>query len=483
MSILSQVAANDNQDEYTPTLLALTISLRRAVNARVAANASFATREAMMLAIANEACLSELRTELQTAANALTDELLIDGVAYRRHQDGSAEYHSLCGTMRIDRATYRKIGERNGPTCVPLELTAGLIEGATPALAFRVALGYAQGPGRHAEKQIRADLRVPPSRSTMERMAKAIGTAVKTAAPRIEPLLRHEEKLPEGTRALSTGLDRTSVPMEELRPPGAPLPTRRKQRTAPYVRKVPPRVDVAYRMAYVGTVSMVDADGGALITRRYAASGAEGPDGILAQMMADIRRARAQDAGLTVGILQDGAPEMWNLMRGALKEQANVSHWHEGVDRYHLNERLADMLRIIEPEPAQRTQRLGQWNAELDDDDGAIDRIAAWLAERIPGHGGEALEKLDAHWTFLVNNNDRMRYATLRKVGLPCGSGATEGSCKSVVMIRAKGCGQRWHEDGVNAALTLRAIYMSERLEPLWSHFANDYVAEVKAAA
>ena len=483
MSSLPQVAANDNREEYTTALRGLGLALRRAVNAKVAANASFAARETTMLTVANEACLSELRTELQVAANGIADDILIDGVAYQRHQDGSAEYHSLCGTMRIDRATYRKVGERNGPTCVPLELAVGLIEGATPALAFRVALGYAQGPGRHAEKQIHADHRVPPSRSTMERMAKSIGTAAKTAAPRMQPLLRQQEKLPEGTHAISTGLDRTSVPMEELRSPDATLSARRKHRTVPYVRKAPPRVDVAYRMAYVGTVSMVDADGSALITRRYAASGAEGPDGILAQMMADIRRAREQDAGLAVGILQDGAPEMWNLMRGALKEQTNVSHWHEGVDRYHLNERLADMLRILEPEPAQRSRRLGQWNTELDDDDSAIDRIATWLADRIPGHEAEALEKLDAHWTFLVNNNDRLRYATLRQAGLPCGSGATEGSCKSVVMIRAKGCGQRWHEDGVNAALTLRAIYMSERLDPLWSHFSRDYVADLKAAA
>lgn len=50
-----------------------------------------------------------------------------------------------------------------------------------------------------------------------------------------------------------------------------------------------------------------------------------------------------------------------------------------------------------------------------------------------------------------------MRYATLRQQGLPCGSRATEGACKSVVKMRTKGSGQRWHEDGVTAALTLRA--------------------------
>ena len=481
MLTMLQLAANDNVDEYVTGILEAQRALKRAVNAKLAPGASFGEREVAILVAANEACRVDLQSDLQALADSQPDQLLVDGVLYERHLDGSADYHSLCGPLPVCRPTYRRVGERNGPTVVPMELAAGLIEGATPAMAYRVSLGYAQGPGRHAEEQIHADHREPPSRSTLERTAKAIGTSVKTAAPRIEALLRQEEKLPEGTRAICAGLDRTSVPMEE--PRDADAPSRRKRRSKPYVRKVPAPVDVNYRMAYVGTVSMVDADGEALITRRYAASGTEGPDGILARMMADVRRAREQNGGLSVGLLQDGAPEMWNLMRVALREQAGVPHWHEGVDRYHLNERLGECLRYIEPDPGKRARKLKRWNDELDTDDDAIDRIAMWLADRIPLLHGEALEKLQAHWTFLVNNNDRMHYATLRRAGLPCGSGATEGACKSVVMIRAKGCGQRWHEEGVNAALTLRAIYMSERLPTLWTHFAKSYVADVKAAA
>lgn len=148
-----------------------------------------------------------------------------------------------------------------------------------------------------------------------------------------------------------------------------------------------------------------------------------------------------------------------------------------------MNERLAEILRIAEPDDAERQQKLRLWNHDLDHDDATIDRIATWLADEIPFHQGEARDKLEAHWTYLFNHNDRMRYATLRYAGLPCGSGATEGACKSVVMIRAKGCGQRWHKDGVNAALTLRAAYMSERLPALWRHFAPVYSSEVRAAA
>jgi hypothetical protein len=479
---LPQPAANDNRDEYMTAVQEARSALRRAVDIRLAAGASFGEREAALLEVANLACRFDLQAELQAVADGHAHRLLIDGVPYERHQDGSATYHSLCGPLPVGRATYRKLGERNGPTVVPLELAAGLIENATPALAYRVALGYAQGPGRHAEEQIHADHRAPPSRSTLERMAKEIGTRVKTTAPRIEALVRQEEELPEGAHAISAGLDRTSVPMEEERPAGSTPTTRRKKRSKPYVRSAPPPVDVKYRQAYVGTVSIVDQDGEALITRRYAISGAEEPAEILGRMMADVQRTREQARKLPVGIMQDGAPEMWNLMRTAVKA-AGVRRWHEGVDRYHLNERLGEVLRITEPDAAKRAQKLGRWNDELDRDDGAIDRIAAWLARELETHTGDDRKTLEEHWTYLLNNNDRMRYATLRRVGLPCGSGATEGACKSVVMIRAKGCGQRWHEDGVGAALTLRAVYMSERLPTLWPHFATEYSSEVKAAA
>ena len=236
-------------------------------------------------------------------------------------------------------------------------------------------------------------------------------------------------------------------------------------------------------MAYVGTVSTVDDEGESLVTRRYAASIQEGPDGILGRMMADVIRAREQDPDIHVGLMQDGAPEMWNLTRDALKHVVGVENWLEGIDRYHLNERLGEILRIVEPDADTRARHLAQWNDEFDTDDATIDRIGMWLADQIPWHTGGELEKLEEHWTFLLNNNDRMRYASLRKAGLPCGSGATEGACKSLVMTRAKRCGQRWRDDGVNAVLTLRAIYMSERLQTFWTQLANDYTADVRAAA
>lgn len=481
-SIVPQAIASDNGEAYRRAVAAARIALERAVTLTVAADASFADRERAMLAAANEACRLMLEAALQTTADALADRVRVEGVEYARHHEGTVTYHSLCGSLVVRRATYREGGVRNGPTVVPLELATGLIEGATPALAFRVALGYAQGPGRHAEEQMHADHRQPPSRSTLERLGKAIGTHTHRVAPPIEAVVRQEEALPVGAHAIVVGLDRTTVPMEEPRPAGAAPSTRRKARTTPYRRMPPDPVDVHYRMAYVGTVSVVDRIGEALVTRRYAVTSSADPATLTTRMMADVTRARAQASRMPVGVVQDAAPELWTLMGTALTTDARLRRWHEAIDRYHLNERLGEVLRLVEPDERRRQVQVRRWNTRLDTDDRAIDRIARWIVERMTAPGVDTAA-VEPHFTYLVNHHDRMRYATLRTKGLPCGSGATEGACKSVVTMRTKRSGQRWHEDGVTAALTLRAIYLSERLPTMWPYIAADYSADVQAAA
>ena len=152
---------------------------------------------------------------------------------YQRHEPGIVRYFTLCGAVDIERWTYREMGVRNGPTLVPLDLDAGLVERTTPALGFRIALGYAKDHMRSCAEDMTADHRCPPSRSTLERVAKAIGTAATRVAPRIEPRLRRAERVPDGGGDISLGLDRTSVPMEEDVPAGETPATRRKTRHTP----------------------------------------------------------------------------------------------------------------------------------------------------------------------------------------------------------------------------------------------------------
>lgn len=452
--------------------------------ARVVPSGSFEEREAAMLVMLDEAGREFLEEELRAVAQGLGPRLLINGEEFKVHETGTEAYHSLVGPLSVTRATYRKIGVRNGPTVVALELVAGIIEGATPALSYDVAQGYAVHDMRVHGEQLLAAYRVPPPRATLERLAKRLSAAADQAVPRLEPVVRQLEALPEGAHGLVLGLDRTSVPMAEDRAPDAPPKPARKRRK-PRVRRAPPPIDVNYRMAYVGTVSVVDEHGEALVTRRYAAAACDDPTPLVHRLTADVRAALRRNPTLNVGIVQDGAPEMWNVTReglAALQRDGVLERWEEGIDRYHLLERLAVALEIIEHDPEERRRRLKAWNEQLDVQDSAIDAIHRQLVERYRSLPPERQKLLWEHLVYLTNNKDRMRYVSLAVAGLPCGSGVTESAAKTVVGQRTKSSGQRWRVPGLRGVLTLRSLLHSQRLPRFWTYLSRRYTASVEAA-
>ena len=484
MAIMHGRATNDNA-ATTDAERAAHAAFARVVAERVGTEASFAEVEAAGLAFGNELCRENQRLDLERRAARWTSaELMIDGIRYRRHAPGSAMVHGLCGSFRIERPTFREVGVRNGAIAVPLDLDAGLLCGATPALAFKLCEGYAQSPSRPQHKALKSSHRVPPSRSTTERIAKKLGGQLDEAVARLEPVVRAAEPLPTGVHGLALGLDRTSAPMEE-RLDAEGLAKHRSERTKPYVRRAPDPIEVNYRMAYVGTVSLVDSDGRALLTRRYGASAGTGPAAIVERMMADVVDALTKKPDLRVVLVQDGAPEMWNRMCAAMTKHIGPRdvRWSEAVDRHHVVERLSDVLLLVKKLPDFRTKLLAKWSKSLDEDDDAIDVIECYVTALRDGHRGKVRVALDEHVTYLHNNKHRMRYATLRSTGLPVGSGPTEGACKSLVMVRAKGCGQRWHVEGLDAVLTLRGLDMSERLPAVFDLFAREKIASIRIAA
>lgn len=445
----------------------------------------FGEREHALLVLLEEAARSVLAAELNDISTSLGEQLLIDGVAYHRHQPGVGHYASLNGCLEVPRSTYRQVGVRNGKTVVPLDLVAGLFEGATPAMAYNVADGYARCDMRQHGAALALALRVPPPRATLERLAKRIAERVHEAVPRVEPIVRRKETLPSGACGIVMGLDRTSAPMAEPRAPGA-SPEPRHPRKTPRVRAVPPPIEVNFRMAYVGTVSLVDEGGKALLTRRYGAPASDCPSALAKRMAADVEAAVSRDPSLAVGCVQDGAPEMWSVTGsalGALQKRGVVPVRHEAVDRFHVLERLGKTLVVIEPNLDRRAARLHAWNDRLNEDDVAIDEIEEAIQIAYGKLPPIKQSELDEHLVYLHNNKHRMRYVALLGAGLPVGSGVTESAAKTVINQRAKGSGQRWSQEGLRGVLTLRALRQSERLPAFWIEYARTRRVSVRQAA
>ena len=481
MGTVQEFAAKGNRRVVSAEALADV--LKRAVDARVGCDATFERREAAALALTNDATRLFLAGDLKAISDHHGPYVEVDGLLVQapRAGDGAVlqpvwgdgpravDVPSGGGAQRTDHCAPGPRGGRSGA------------DDAGPRVADHIGVRerpYAQCRGGHDG---RSSLPAVAQHVGTGRQTKALGTAATQVAPQIERRVRQAERVPDGAVAIALGLDRTAVPMEEDLADGE---SRGRRRTRPYVRTPPTPVTVNYRMAYVGTVSFHDAEGTELATRHYSAGAHESPaDRLVQPMLADLRHALRQDPTLAVGVVQDGAPELWHLLSEAVVAEPLVTRYYEAIDRYHLTEHMGELLRSLDVDEAARTTQLSRWNDSLDQNDMAIYRIRAWVRDQHAAarrqHDGPRVAQIDPHLTYLENNASLMRYARLRAVGLPVGSGVTEGACKSVIKMRTNGSGQRWRPQGLTAVLTLRSLHLSDRLPRFWANFSRRYRNEV----
>jgi hypothetical protein len=461
-------------------------AVERLLEEKIRKGGSFADYEKAILEIVHEVARRKLERKLQGMADQYPDRIAIEhstdwhGLrdegprAYRRHASGRVAYHSLVGSLRVTRHTYREC-YRNGVTYVPLELDAMLMEHMTPALAKATAIGYAYMPARQCEQFMIASGLKPPSRSTLDRNARDLGAYAVAANKHIEPLVRSNELVPADTCSIAVGLDRTAVPMR----PGE----RHETCYEPDLRRSRPKTRsrvhgaVEWRMDYVGTVSMLDAEGKALATRTYRLPGEAEPATIVERMVADLRQYLGHRP-VPVAVVQDGARELWKVVGDALSAEAVVGSWTEVLDWFHLDERLGKCLDLCALGPKERQSQRKRWHAQLLETDDGIRPVIRSLRRKARAAGGDVAAELRQHIDYFRRNKKRSRYRCYKARGLPIGSGITEGACKSVVGARAKRSGQRWSQRGLTAALHLRAIHQSDRFDAFWSFFTRRYRAK-----
>jgi hypothetical protein len=71
---------------------------------------------------------------------------------------------------------------------------------------------------------------------------------------------------------------------------------------------------------------------------------------------------------------------------------------------------------------------------------------------------------------YFDRNRRRMRYDEYLAAGYPIGSGVIEGACRPLVKDRLERAGMRWHPDGAQAMLDLRATYLNGEWEAFWDY-------------
>jgi len=368
------------------------------------------------------------------------------GKNYRKVTRNCKQYMTLAGEVRVERSLYRT--ERNGPTCCPLELNTGLIEGFwTPQAAKQAVHLVSQLTPAEAEQVFKEFGLMAPSKSSLDRLPKKISQCWEENRLPLDTTLQNQYKIPESARKCAISLD------------GVLIPTR-------YTRVI--RSDSRWAEAACGTVSFFDSDG-ELLSTRYLARMPEHKKRILKQQLAaQIHHIVKQRPDLDIIKVADGARDNWTFLDGQIKEGECV------LDFYHAAQHLFVAMQCIHGKQSYETVcAFDKYREILLKDPNGIDKLIRHLHYQM--RKNPTLKALKTEITYFTRHRKRCDYARLKSENKPIGSGIVEAACKTVVQMRLKRSGQHWDDKGGQAILTFRSILLSKQFDSAWEEVKNFY--------
>src|ERR671936_1566449 len=169
-----------------------------------------------------------------------------------------------------------------------------------------------------------------PSKSTLDRLPKALHGHWEAHRPRFEATLRHQEAIPAEAVTMAVSLDGVMAPMKDGQ--------RHAKRTPARTMGKAPSGPAGYQEVGCATVSYYDRNGVRLCTRRMARMPEANKATRKRQLTAEVMGALIQRPDLRVVKVADGAPDNWSYLGETLPIGEEV------LDFYHAAEQLGAAL-------------------------------------------------------------------------------------------------------------------------------------------
>jgi hypothetical protein len=205
------------------------------------------------------------------------------------------------------------------------------------------------------------------------------------------------------------------------------------------------------------------------VTTHLATAQSSSAFGPLARVEAERRGLRQAQ---TVISIADGGNWIDPLLDEHFRVEARILDW------FHAVEHLWDCAKAVH---GAGTVQAAQWAERLEALlwDGRVQRIIDELSTEAVRAGpptptdavGSVRHILATNIEYFTKHRDHMKYPDYRSRGWPIGSGDTEAAVKQFNK-RIKGTEQFWTEGGVEAIVTLRALWLSQdgRWENYWAN-------------
>ena len=374
--------------------------------------------------------------------------VFIDGQKYHRVYRGEKTYLCAVGPVAAMRTLYRaRPGER---AVAAMERKMGIVEGYwTPHAARQGAMLTAHLVPREAEEVLGVLGNMTPSKSSLDRLPKALSARWEAQRPQFEARVR-EDTLEVAATACTVAVSLDGVM--------APMKTR----------------GGGYREASCASVSLYDGEGERLSTVRMARMPESKKVTLKTMVGAEVEAVLGQRPDLQLVKIADGAKDNWTFLSRVLPEGVEL------IDFFHAAQHLSDAFdAAYGANDPKAVAQFEKYRHLLRYDDDGVTQVIRALRHLRSKH--PECERIAQVLGYFRNNRHRMGYAEAKDQGLPIGSGVVEATCKTLVTERLKRSGMRWSERGGQAVLTLRALLQSHRFESGWSLLLQTYRADVSA--
>jgi hypothetical protein len=411
----------------------------------------------------------EILGEVMAASDVDADAIEIEGRVHRRVLRSRQTYMTAAGEVPVERWLYKDRADPTAHALAALDLRLGIVEGFwTQRAAQQASWVVTQMTPQKAEDLFERVGNMGPSKSSLDRLPKALGERWETERERYELVLREAIVIPEETATVAVSIDGVLAPID-----GGNSPTTVRDAAASEGRLS--KGPAGYREVGCATLAFCDAKGDLISAIRFG----RGPESkkltLKETLRKDLAYVLAQRPDLRLAKIADAGGDNWEYFT-TLPEGPTI------LDFFHATEHLAAALAAIHGDGTFETRHKFEYLRErlLNEDKGAEAVISAleYLRRKHP-----KLKKVAQVLSYFRKNRTRMRYAEWKRQGFMIGSGVVEAACKTLVAQRLKLSGMRWGKHGSQAILTMRGWDQSDRFDEAWALVAATYQREVHVLA
>ena len=389
-------------------------------------------------------------------------------VALRAPQLRPLRVRLLCGLVLFLSTWYCAPRRGKQGTSQPQEQQAGLYpelaalgfgKGCSPALQYTVARIVALSPSIAVARKELARQGICLDKKAVRRIAEQLGTQMLALRQR-ELLAWRAGQLPAGSefsgRRVVVQIDGGRLRLRENKKRKKKRQQRKGQRG---------KFNTPWREPKVLTIFEIDERG--KMTKKHQQPLIDGtllgPDHLAELLAYHLHRLGVAQAELVV-FVSDGARWIWDRLdwieRRAGLDPSRTVHV---LDCCHAAHHVSLALQALALDETQRRETYGRLRKLLKCSryDEVVDQLVEW-ARRQP-------EDSEV-WTEIryLNNHGQeghLNYATFRRRGIPCGSGAIESAIRRVINQRLKSNAMYWLQENAEAMFAVRATLLCDRWE------------------